>query len=267
MSRSRKFDIISAFDAAPARYETAAGLQRDVAGNLAGRIARLKHAPMPRVLEIGCGTGFLTDALRPALPNAAWTVSDIAPGMVDHCRAKFAGGDSVFLAMDGERPALRGGFDVICASLVFQWFEDLPASLGRLAALLNPGGHLAFATLVRGTFREWRAAHRMFGLNAATPAFPSAADIAGSWAESWAGYWPDDISVRGEGSVEEEEFLQTYKSARDFLLTLKAIGADTPAAGRRPLDAGSLRRILRHLDKQGSLTITYQVAYGIFTRS
>jgi malonyl-CoA O-methyltransferase len=261
MNSPRKLKIVRAFDAAPARYETAAGLQKDVAANLAGRIARLATAPAPRALEIGCGTGFLTNALRPAMPNATWTVSDIAPAMVRHCRDTVfsAASGAAFLAMDGERPAVRGGFDLICASLVFQWFEDLQASLHRLAALLTPGGHLAFATLVQGTFREWRAVHRMFGLGAATPAFPSAADIAG--------FWPESTAVRGESSVEDEAFLQTYETARDFLLTLKTIGADTPAAGRRPLDAGSLRRILRHLDRRGSLTITYQVAYGIFTRT
>ena len=123
-----------------------------------------------------------------------------------------------------------------------------------MASLLRPGGHLAFATLVQGTFSEWRAVHRMFGLSAATPAFPSATMIDG--------FWPDS----GEGSIEEEEFLQTYATAHDFLMSLKAIGAATPASEHEPLPAGSLRRILRHLDQQGSLTITYQVAYGIFTR-
>ena len=178
--------------------------------------------------------------------------------MVKQCQASLPrGSEASFFVMDGEAPSVEGKFDLICASLVFQWFENLEASLSRLTSLLRPGGHLAFATLVQGTFREWRAVHRMFGLSAATPAFPRAATIDGFWLKG---------GISGAGSIEEEEFLQTYDSAHDFLKTLKAIGATTPTNDHEPLPAGSLRRILRHLDQQGSLTITYQVAYGMFTR-
>ncbi|MGA0392623.1 MAG: methyltransferase domain-containing protein [Rhodospirillales bacterium] len=256
---SQKFKIIHAFDQASPHYETAAGLQKSVAENLAGRIQRLPLNSNPRVLEVGCGTGYLTRALMPAIANADWTVSDIAPTMVEHCRQSIPhSSDIEFIQMDGETPCVQGGFDLICASLVFQWFEDLETSLARLSILLRPGGHLAFATLVQGTFSEWRDVHRMFGLSAATPAFPSAATIDG--------FWPDNDEVSGEGSIEEEAILQTYDTAHDFLMTLKAIGATTPVRGHKPLSAGSMRRVLRHLDRKGSLKITYQVAYGMFTR-
>ena len=73
-----------------------------------------------------------------------------------------------YAALDGEHPdALPGGYDLICSSLAVQWFGDLNAGLGRLAALLAPGGHLAIATLAEDTFAEWRAAHARAGL---TPA-------------------------------------------------------------------------------------------------
>jgi malonyl-CoA O-methyltransferase len=263
MTSSQKFKIISAFDGASPHYETAAGLQRDVAGKLAERIGRLAINESPKLLEIGCGTGFLTKSLMPVMPTANRLISDISPAMVDQCRASMpVNSEAEFIVMDGEQPNITSGvasgvggeFDLICASLVFQWFEDLEKSIVQLTAMLRPGGHLAFATLVRGTFHEWHAVHQMFGLSAATPVFPSAATIDG--------YWPD----AGIGSIEEEEILQTYDTAHDFLMTLKAIGATTPKHDHEPLPAGSLRRILRHLDQQGSLTITYQVAYGMFTR-
>ncbi|MGY8990641.1 MAG: methyltransferase domain-containing protein [Rhodospirillales bacterium] len=259
MTTSQKFKVISAFDGASPHYETAAGLQRDVAGKLAGRINCLAINESPNLLEIGCGTGFLTKSLMSVLPTANRLISDIAPAMVEHCRASMpADSGAEFIVMDGEQPGttsgVDGAFDLICASLVFQWFEDLESSIAQLTNMLRPGGHLAFATLVRGTFHEWHAVHQMFGLRAATPAFPSAAIIDG--------YWPD----AGIGSIEEEEILQTYDTAHDFLMILKAIGATTPKHDHEPLPAGSLRRILRHLDQQGSLTITYQVAYGVFTR-
>ncbi len=256
MTSSRKFQVASAFDQAHADYGSAASLQHDVAQNLAERIARLNLNPTPKILEIGCGTGFLTREVMSVVPETDWVVSDIAPAMVESCKTKLKSNARMsFRVMDGEAPAVQGEFDLICASLVFQWFDNLEQSLQRLASLLRPGGHLVFSTLVHGTLREWRAVHRMFGLTAATPAFPSAAAIDG--------FWP----AGGEGSVEEEAVLQTYSSAHDFLTTLKTIGAATPATGHIPLAAGTMRRILRYLDEQGSLPITYQVAYGIFTRT
>ena len=102
-----------------------------------------------RILEIGCGTGLLTRELARRLGPADWTLTDISPAMLEIARLGPAPQGSVrYAALDGEHPdALPGGYDLICSSLAVQWFGDLNAGLGRLAALLAPGGHLAIATL------------------------------------------------------------------------------------------------------------------------
>lgn len=250
MNSEHKARIAASFGAVSDGYATAAGLQRLVAGRLAGRIVGLP--PRPKVLEVGCGTGFLTQALHQSVVGGRWVVSDIAPPMVANCRRKLGEPrDILFLAMDAERPALAGGFDLICASLVFQWFDDLKVGLRRLTGLLGPGGRLAFSTLTAGTLEEWRQAHRALGLSPATPAYPDVNLFS---------------SVLGDGVMEEEEIVQTYESAHAFVATLKAIGAHTPAPGRRPLSAGTFRRVLRQLDSDGAAAITYKVAYGIYNR-
>ena len=63
-------------------------------------------------------------------------------------------------------------FDLICASLVFQWFEDLPHSLLGLTDLLSPGGALAFSTLSAESFPEWQAAHHDIGARSAVRGIP-----------------------------------------------------------------------------------------------
>ncbi|HEX4095209.1 MAG TPA: methyltransferase domain-containing protein, partial [Caulobacteraceae bacterium] len=82
-SRLRK-----AFDAAAETYDAAAPVQRAVAARLAEKIAALPLPPKPRILEIGCGTGFLTAALRERLPGGEWLITDISPRMLDACRAR-----------------------------------------------------------------------------------------------------------------------------------------------------------------------------------
>ncbi|MGE8620478.1 MAG: methyltransferase, partial [Achromobacter spanius] len=153
------------FGAAAHRYEDHAPIQRITAERLASDIACLRLPARPRILEIGCGTGLLTQALARRLGEADWTITDISPAMLAAAqRGPKLPGTTRFQLLDGEHPqALEGEYDLICSSLAVQWFTDLNAGLGRLAALLAPGGHLAVATLADGSFAEWQQAHQAAG--------------------------------------------------------------------------------------------------------
>lgn len=235
--------VARAFGAAQA-YDSHARVQREVAQALATRIAALPLPPAPRVLEIGCGTGFLTQELRRQGLRGDWLVTDLAPAMVERCRARL--GDAAGLAyavLDGERgPLPAGPFDLVCSSLALQWFDDAPAALARLGGLLAPGGHLVATTLLPGSFAEWRAAHLEEGLAPGTPAF---APLAAFEALPGAA-----LSV----AMHRED----HADARAFLHALKAIGAGTAQGGRRPLTPAQLRRVMARFD-QGGATVGYEV--------
>ena len=254
MTLAHKSRVALSFAAASPNYEDAAGFQRLVANRLAEKIARAALPRRPRILEIGCGTGFLTRSLSRRLPGARWLVTDLAAPMVARCRESAgAPPGASFAVMDGERPAVGGGFDLICASLVLTWFEDPAAALGALGTRLKPGGLLAFSTLSEGTFREWLDAYQAFGLSPPSPPFPSLREMADWW--------------RGMGAVdtlEEEETALAYPSAHAFASHLKTIGAQTPAPGSPPLPNTDLLKVLRRLPDP--VTITYRVAYGLFRK-
>ncbi|WP_448202454.1 dethiobiotin synthase [Azospirillum sp. sgz302134] len=251
----RKAAIAAAFGEASGRYEDHAAVQRIAAQRLAGRIVRLPLPRHPRVLEIGCGTGFLSRALRDRIDGAEWLYTDLSPAMLDRCRAALGEpADARFLLLDGERPEVDGPFDLICSSLAFQWFQDPAGALERWAGLLSPGGHIAFATLAADSFREWRDAHRALGFEAGMPDYPTP--------QALARLWP----AGGIGLVEEERLLRHHADGLDFLAELKGIGAHLPAEGRRPLPPGALRRVLRRLAPPEGLTVTHHIAYGTFRR-
>ncbi|MDB5737659.1 MAG: hypothetical protein JWO65_1327 [Sphingomonas bacterium] len=229
--------VARAFDRA-VDYDRHAGVQRQVAEALAVRIAEQKLPPRPRVLEIGCGTGFLGAALMPRLPGADWLMTDIAPAMIDRAAQRFAGIPGVrFALMDGEAPGVAGPFDLICSSLAAQWFADLDGALTRLAALLAPGGLLAIATLAEGSFAEWRAAHDAAGVTSGTPDYPALDDPI-------------------------EPIVVDHADAPAFLRALKAIGAGTPRTGHRPLSPPQLRAVMRHFETGGA-RVTYRIAYHL----
>jgi malonyl-CoA O-methyltransferase len=218
-----------------------------VANALAARIAGLDLAASPRVLEIGCGTGFLTGALAEAGIAGDWLVTDIAPEMVERCRTRMAdvqGGPTIrFDVLDGEHGSLgEGAFDLICSSLAVQWFDDAPAALARLAASLAPGGHLVVTTLAPGSFTQWRAAHEAEGIAPGTPHFAPV--------EAFATLSPASLGV--------EDHAERHPDARSFLRSLKAIGAGTSQPGHRPLSPAQLRRVMARFAQSGC-EVTYQV--------
>ncbi|WP_342628868.1 dethiobiotin synthase [Nguyenibacter vanlangensis] len=253
---ARKHQLAARFGAAT-EYDGAARIQHLVAARLAERIAA--GAPPPaRILELGCGTGFLGAHLRRLFPDADLTVTDLAPEMVARARQRLGeDGKTRFLTLDAEDPAAAGsGYDLICSSLSMQWFADRATTLARLAALLAPGGMMGFSTLCAGSFAEWRAVHQAAGVPCATPAYPDTATLQADWP------WP------GQGRWQTETVIDRPASPLAFLRELRQIGASLPQDGARPLGAGTMRRLLAALDargaSQGAPVMTYRIGYGMF---
>lgn len=247
---SKRRERIGAAFAAAHDYDAHARVQARSAQALALRAAALDLPASPHVLEIGCGTGFLTAALIERDLGADLLVTDLSPAMVERARARV--GDApgrVFAVLDGEcgqRPH-GAAFDLIVSNLTFQWFEDLPAAVSRLVTWLAPGGHLLFTTLADGTFAEWRAAHSAEGLVPGTPPFPSLAAL-GTIA-------PMHKAAEPELQIQVER----HASARDFLASLKAIGAGTASPAHRPLPPTALRRVTAAFERSGA-AVTYEIA-------
>lgn len=247
--------VVSAFNGARdyARYAT---VQRRVAARLAERVLELDLSSEPAVLEIGCGTGFLTNELLDRGISGRWLITDKAPNMVERSREHVGLASSrQFAVLDGEYGMVghQGRYDLICASLAMQWFDDLRSAVERLIGALNPGGHLVFNTLASGTFREWHQAHRELALSAGAVGFPPAGSLR-------------EQLMRAElRSFEVERHVEAHENARDFLARLKLIGAGTARKGHRPLPPTDMRRVMAKFDDMGALA-TYEVVTCHFAR-
>lgn len=248
MNREARSGIAAAFARAD-DYDRHAGVQASVARRLAGDIARQRPGGAPRVLEVGCGTGFLTAALADQGLGGEWLVTDIAAEMVERCRRRMAGRENLrFAVLDGERgvPAGAGRYDLVCSSLALQWFDDPARAAERMIDWLAPGGHLMFTTLAQGTFAEWRTAHLAEGLAPGLRRLPAAA----AWSAVLQGLQarPPRIDI----------FRARARNGLDFLRALKAIGAATPDPAHRPLGPAALRRVLRRFEARGA-EVSYEV--------
>lgn len=254
MNDGRKRRISDAFGAAAEHYEAHAGPQRLAASLVADLARRQRPGGVARILEIGCGTGLLTREIQARWPGADLIATDISPAMLEQAAShgRIAG---TFLTMDGEAPSFDGPwFDLILSSLAFQWFDDLPAAIARLAGLLRPGGSLIFSTMGRGSFAAWRAAHDAAGLASGVPDYPSL----------------DALRAMLAGQDDAFAFAETValegKGARALLAHLKGIGAVVPGEVHRPLGPTALRRVMAAYDAAGGRDV-YQLLLGRVTRA
>jgi len=95
------------------------------------------------VLEVGCGTGQLTEALAPL--GFALTAIDIGASLTEVARERVTGDGVAFLAVSFEElDAGPGSFDLIVSGAAFHWV-DPEVRFRKAARLLRPGGWLAVA--------------------------------------------------------------------------------------------------------------------------
>ncbi|MEU2823563.1 class I SAM-dependent methyltransferase [Streptomyces bacillaris] len=148
--------------------------------------------PAPRVLDLACGTGSITDRLLQRLPDATSTGVDLDPALLAIARGTFEGDDRVtFVTADLKDPAWTAGlphtsYDAVLTATALHWLhsEPLAALYGQLGRLVRDGGVFMNAdrTIDPDTPRINAAerAHRHAGMDRAKAA--GALD----WADWWA---------------------------------------------------------------------------------
>ena len=214
-----------------------------------------------RVLEVGCGTGYLTDLIRRGNPRANLVALDLEFSLLHEARRRVGGAAGVhFIAADGEAVP-GGGYDLIVSNSVFQWFTRPGETLRDYHRLLRPGGCLAFAVLGPGTFRELVASfHGAAGALSMT-ASPKVAAVSFPGKKSWETFMVD-AGFR-EVTLTRQVHIETHANVQDFLHALQATGATNPIP--QPLSP----RLFRHMaaiyrntfEVSGAIPATYEVIW------
>ena len=246
------------FSRAAALYHDRAELQRTVAGQLLHFLSGPLEAG--RILELGCGTGFLTAHLREEFAHAQIDAIDISGRMIEQARKLLGPSEQIRWQVgdvrDYQAPAL---YDLIASSSSLQWMQPLDELFCRLAEWLKPGGRLLCSLMVEGTLGEL---HRLRGEIAPHKSprdrLPT---IAGT-----------TTALRHAGfriARSEEEILQTtHPSVADLLRSIRALGfTGGPLATSSPLlTRGELKRLAERYTlacalPYGKITATYVVYY------
>lgn len=157
MSRDR--DVAAFAERAPGYEEGWLGrLHHEIADRTAA--LALERAPAPvRVLDVGCGTGYLLRRLASLCPDAVELAGiDAAPAMIDTARAAAGGAGAAdrlsFQVGTAEAlPWPDGTFDLVVSSTSFDHWVDQQAGLEQCARVLAPGGQFVLVD----QFSAWLA--------------------------------------------------------------------------------------------------------------
>ncbi|MFE9402419.1 class I SAM-dependent methyltransferase [Streptomyces sp. NPDC006530] len=104
--------------------------------------------PAPRVLDLACGTGSITDRLLKRFPDAVSTGVDLDPALLAIAEGTFAGDDRVtFVTADLKDPHWArslpyDSYDAVLTATALHWLHSAPlaALYGQIAELVRDGG-------------------------------------------------------------------------------------------------------------------------------
>jgi len=212
------------FSKAARCYRQYAGVQTAMADWLA------EWAPEERsgaALEIGAGTGLLTERLLPW--KGSYVATDVSPQMCAEGRREFP---QVEWQTTSAEAALAGPWDWIFSSSMAQWLEDPAAVFKTWKRHLSPEGRIVAGLFVAGSLPELRA-------------------LTAGWAPlTWRApaEWERALHAAGLTLVRSEtvERVFWYPSALELLRSLHRVGA-SPV---RRYNAGELMKVLARYEAQ-----------------
>ena len=214
--------VRQSFASAADTYDGLATLQRQVGHDL---LAMFEIAFTDNiVMDIGCGTGFMTKELMLTSSVQKLFAVDIAYSMLEAARLKLKDLETVhYICADAEFiPLQKQAVNKIVSNLALQWCQNLTQVFEGFNHGLKPGGQLVFSTFGPATLQELKQAWSEVDDYTHVNEF----------------YTVDEITIflqqAGFGSIQIESkcYQSNYQAVIDLMRELKGIGAKNMLSGR-----------------------------------
>ncbi len=248
-----KENIRRDFSRAAVRYEAFADLQKQVAERVA-ELALENFSDSDRLLDIGCGTGFLAQKLLSENANINIMQLDIAPAMCE-IAARYA---PVVNADMESMPFSDGEFDGVVSSLAMQWSSNFDMVFAEANRVLEIGKKFIFSIFLSDTLKEVRYTFEKTGYPDRINSFLFEGELCDHLLNN------NFKIINLTNQTEVREYTDIY----DLLRKIRTIGAANKKSARRnPLNKSALENINRLYNKQfgknGSIPATWEVCYVV----
>jgi malonyl-CoA O-methyltransferase len=251
--------ISAQFSKAATQYDQHAPIQQQVANDLWAWAQPLLPNPFTpqHCVDVGCGTGFLTQHLLSHYPNTPVHAVDMAQGMLNTVQNKHPSPHLHTHQLNGETltpEQLRTQTPCLLASsMCAQWFQNLDQALHHW---LNTANIVVFSVLLHPSFDAWRQAHTQAQQPCGLRQLPTHEHILSLIEQCQAqGLLHQHKHLQGT-------YLEHHPDGLSFARSLRAIGAHTPHPAHKP---ANLRPVLAQL--KNGCTLNYQLGFYCLERS
>lgn len=249
---------IARFGAAAPIYHQEASTQKRVAEGLMASLRPWKDIlPSGPILEVGAGTGFLSELLIQEFPHSEIHLTDASEKMIRFAEQRLTQeleslSNVTFRALDVDKlQESPRQYALIVSNFAAQWFNDVAFGLEQLANQLAPGGLLLTAFPGNDSFKAWYEYCLELGLPFTANTLPDVEEVVIKLSVG-----PQQIDYY------ENDIIQNFESSLDFFRHLKAIGASSSRTGKS-LSAKQMRLLTNYWDKSkpDGIEVNWHVVY------
>ena len=149
--------IMQRFSRSSQHYDTYAVLPKIVGERLAARLDYIAFSPKS-ILDLGCGTGILTQHIMRRYPGAQLVAGDHNSAMLNQLRGKIEPNQRVHCvgANANNLPFTDACFDLVMANLLLPWLPNVNLIFKQIRRILDTSGLFLFSTYGPDTLTELR---------------------------------------------------------------------------------------------------------------
>jgi malonyl-CoA O-methyltransferase len=250
-----KKEISLHFDKASIQYDQVSFAQQTVARYLSSFVQSYwlesQKAPPTTILDIGTGTGYMSELLHSQFSSAHFTLNDISASMLNIASQKMQekkiSHHTSLLDMDCFDVKAFEPQDLIVSNLCLQWSDNLPKLLTQLYQI---GSVIAFSCLLEGTFAGWSTHLKTHHIHNTVPKYPNLEKLLET-IKAAQKKTPDIVCQH------VLEIPLHFASSKDFMYYLKHLGANTTEI---PLSIGQTKKLLQD---SSAIHTQYKVWMGL----
>ena len=216
-----------------------------------------------RILDVGAGTGLLTEKIATRYPTTPIDAIDLSEEMIEQSQKRLHHLPQInWIQADAETYVSQQPYTLIVSSAALHWSPNLTATLQNLYNALQPGGHFLLGLMLRGTLWELRELRRRIAPTKGIGLTLPTENIVTQQIQHIG------FDILHSATAERRHI---YSNTRDFLQAIHEQGVTALPQNDLPLNRGELLALIHAYETNhataGGIYATYETARYLIKKS